>query len=70
MSHWQTRTLKEVWESKGFNPTQLAAQANISTQTLYRMNRKDATVRTQNIVRVCTILDITPEYYKSLVAEE
>lgn len=59
-------TLKELWEDKGFSPTQLAAQAGISTQTLYRMNKKDTSVSGKTIASVCRVLEITRKEYDQL----
>lgn len=58
-------TLKDVWESKGLSPTQVAAQANISITTLYKMNRKEH-VASRTIAAVCKALSITRDEYERL----
>lgn len=58
-------TLQDLWEQKGFSPTQLAAQAGITVNTLYRMNRKES-VRGTTIASVCRVLEITRKEYDKL----
>jgi DNA-binding Xre family transcriptional regulator len=62
-------TLRELWESKGLSPTQVAAQAGISTPTLYRMNQKEH-VTAKTIVGVCKALGISRQDYEALDADK
>jgi len=62
-------TLRELWESRGLSPTRVAAQAGISTPTLYKMNRKEH-VAARTIVSVCKALGITRQDYEALDAEK
>jgi DNA-binding Xre family transcriptional regulator len=62
-------TLKELWQSKRLTPTQVAAQAGITTVTLYRMNRRKR-VSLKSKVDVCKVLDITMDVYENLEAEK
>lgn len=59
-------TLRDLWESKGLSPTELAARAGISQMTLYRMNRRDSNILARNIAKVCQQLGITREEYDRL----
>ncbi len=58
-------TLKDLWENRGISPTQLAAQAGITTPTLYKMNKKER-VAAASIVSVCKALGITRKQYDEL----
>jgi DNA-binding Xre family transcriptional regulator len=58
-------TLKDVWEQKGLSPTQVAAQAGISTPTLYKMLHKEK-VASRTIADVCRVLGITRKEYDKL----
>lgn len=62
-------TLREVWELRGLSPTQLAAQANISTTTLYKMNKGEK-VSNRSIIAVCQALGITRDQYDILDPEK
>jgi DNA-binding Xre family transcriptional regulator len=59
-------TLRGLWESKGLSPTEVAARAGISVNTLYRMNRRDPTVSGKNVAKVCSALDIDRSTYDKL----
>lgn len=61
-------TLKEIWESQGLTPTQVAAQAGISPSTLYKIARKEK-VASRNLVRVLQVLGISRQQYENLRAE-
>jgi len=58
-------TLKEVWESKGLTIEEVAAKADVSTQTVYRINRGQH-VLFKSLRRVCQAIGITVEEYKAL----
>lgn len=58
-------TLRELWEQRGLSPTQVAGQANISTTTLYKMNRKEPVAR-RTVASVCNVLNISREEYQTL----
>lgn len=62
-------TLRELWEDRGFSPTQVAAQAGITTTTLYKMNRKES-VSSRTIASVCHVLNITRDQYRELTEEK
>ncbi len=61
-------TLRDVWERKGLSPTWVAAQASISTTTLYKMNRKEH-VAERTVARVCEVLNISQQQYDALIAD-
>jgi len=62
-------TLRDIWESRGLSPTQVAGLANISATTLYKMNRKEH-VSSRTIVDVCKVLGINKEKYESLQSDK
>lgn len=59
-------TLRDVWTRKGLNSTQVAAQAGITTATLYRMNRKEEDVLFNKVQAVCKVLGISLDEYAQL----
>ncbi len=62
-------TLRDVWISKGMNSTQVAAKANISVPTLYKLNRKeDEGVALAIVKRVCAVLGLSLNEYEALDA--
>jgi DNA-binding Xre family transcriptional regulator len=58
-------TLKEVWEGKGLSVEEVAAKADVSTMTVYRIN-KGQHVSFKSLRRVCQAIGITVEEYKAL----
>lgn len=60
-------TLKDIWQRQGREPTELAAAAKITVQTLYKMNRKEPT-RPALLHNVLRELQLTPEDYNGLEA--
>jgi len=66
--HWSESTmatLKEIWDNKGLTIEEVAAKADVSIQTVYRINRGQH-VSLKSLRRVCQALDITIEQYKAL----
>lgn len=53
-------TIREIRENQGLTPTQLAAKANVSAQTVYRIERGDPVGRVY-IARVCNALGVKME---------
>jgi DNA-binding Xre family transcriptional regulator len=62
-------TLRELWDSKGMSPTEVAGAAGISTPTLYKMNRKER-VHKNNVRAVCQVLGISEKEYNQLEPEK
>jgi len=59
-------TLRDVWIEKEMNSTQVAAAADITVATLYRMNRKEKDVRFNKVVAVCKVLGLSLDQYAAL----
>jgi DNA-binding Xre family transcriptional regulator len=59
-------TLRDVWQSKSMNSTQVAAAAGITTATLYRMNRKEEDVLFNKVQAVCKVLGMSLDEYAAL----
>ncbi len=62
-------TLREIWENKGYSPTQVAAAANISVTTLYKVNRKEQ-VSNRTLIDVCKALGVSRQQYDQLEADK
>jgi hypothetical protein len=58
-------TLKDIWESKGYNSTQVAGLARCSTPTLYKANRRGS-INPQILFRICSVLGISKAEYDRL----
>jgi len=58
-------TLKEIWDNQGLTIEEVAARADVSIQTVYRINRGQH-VSLKSLRRVCQALGITIEQYKAL----
>jgi len=57
--------IREIREKQGLTPTQLAAKANVSAQTVYRIERGDPVGRVY-IARVCNALGVQMENVEGL----
>ena len=58
-------TIRQIRESQGLTPTQLAAKANVSAQTVYRIERGDPVGRVY-IARVCNALGVKMDEVEGL----
>lgn len=47
----------------GLSIGELAREAAISQETLYRLERNESTLRLDTVLRLCKALDVTPEMY-------
>lgn len=64
------RTLKDIWKERNMSPELVAGLAHISLPTLYSMNKKERRANRNNIIAVCSVLDITEEEYQELAPGE
>lgn len=61
-------TLKDIWQHKGLTAEELAVQADVSSKTVYRINKKEH-VSPRSLRRVLKILDISIDDYRNLSKE-
>ena len=64
-------TLRQIWEGKGYSLASAAREANVSTNTLAKMNKEGyQSVRGDVVGRVCHALGISQEYLRDHVETE